>query len=256
MSRFFPLLAVLPLVFSCAHRPDFGAWGRLEDPGVVLRVIRERWQKVQGLAAEGKLALDSPRGSGTLRMAAEVRKPASVYLETRDILGIARGTFATDGERYAFYRPDENEFYSGPATADELGRFLPLALPPSRLADSMLGEVPLLDTDDARMNLLEGEGAYEILLRKGPISQRVVAGTRDLRLVSIQTRGAQAVDLACSDHEVALPDVPFPTTIELSIPSQNTKVKLRYTKLELNPPSEASDFVFQAPPGAKIMESG
>jgi|GEM_PF-5389251 len=255
MTRLLPLL-LLPILASCAHRADFGSYGRIEDPGVVLRVIRERWERVQGLAAEGKLALDSPRGSGTLRMAAEVRKPASVYLETRDILGIARGTFATNGETYAFYRPDENEFYSGPATAEELGRYLPVALPPERLVSVMLGEVPLLDTEDRRMSILEGEGVYEIVLRQGRVVQRVRAGTKDLRLVSIETRGVQDVDVACSDHELLEADLPFPTTVELTVPSQRTKVKLRYTKTTLNPPSEPADFVLQPPPGAKVMESG
>ncbi|HEY0839547.1 MAG TPA: hypothetical protein VGD74_05130, partial [Vulgatibacter sp.] len=68
--------------------------------------------------------------------------------------------------------------------------------------------------------------------------------------------GAEAIDVACSDHEEVLPDVPFPTTIELTVPSQKTRVKLRYTKLDANPPWDRSDFVLEAPPGAKIMESG
>jgi len=255
MTRLLPLL-IVPILASCAHRLDFGAYGRIEDPGVILRVIRERWERVHGLAAEGKIGLDSPSGSGTLRMAAEVRKPASVYLETRDFLGIARGTFVTDGETYAFYRPEENEFHTGPATAEELGRYLPLALPPEQLAGAMLGEVPLLETENLRMTVLEDEGAYEILLRQGRVSQRVRVGTRDLRLVSIQTRGIPSVDVACSDHEAFAEDLPFPTTIELSVPAQRTNVKLRYTKPTLNPPYDPSNFILRPPPGAKIMESG
>jgi len=250
------LLLLLPILASCAHRPDFGAYGRLEDPGFVLRVVRERWERVQGLVAEGKLALDSPDGSGTLRMAAEVRKPASIYLETRDFLGIARGTFATDGEAFAFYRPDENEFHTGPATAEDLGRYLPLALPPERLAGAMLGEVPLMDAEDVRMTVLEDGGVYEIVMRQGGVSQRVLVGTKDLRLVSIQTRGLPEVDVACSDHESLAEDLPFPTTIEISVPSQRTTVKLRYTRATLNPPYDPSDFVLRPPPGAKIVEPG
>ncbi len=240
---------------ACAHRPDFGSYGQIEDPEVVIQTIRERYARVDGLVGEGKLGLDSPQGSGTLRMAVEVRKPANVYLETADIFGIARGTLATDGRRFSFYRPDENVLYTGPATAEELGRYLPIALPPDRLAAAMLGQIPLLETDQVTITLEESTDTYLLLLRKGSISQRLRVGTRDLRLISIATRGEPAIDASFEDHETLLPGLPFGTTVNLEIPRQRTKVKLRYTKITLNPETSSGDFVLEAPPGARIEGS-
>lgn len=255
MTRLLPTLVLTFLATACTHRVDFGSYGRLEDPAFILRTIEARYSRVQGLAGEGKLGIRSPQGSGTLRMAVEVRKPESLYLETRDILGIARGTFATGGERFYFYRPDENVLYTGPATAEELGRFLPMALPPERLAGALLGEIPLLQGAELSLEVDERSATYLLVLRKDAELQRVRVGTKDLRLVSIETRGGEPIDAAFSNHEEKIPGVPFARTIELELPAQRTKVKVHYTSYQLNPSTSPGDFVIQVPPGARIEES-
>ena len=255
MNRLVPVLALASSLTACAHQVDYGRFGRLDDPEFILQTIEARNARVEGLVGEGKLGLKSPRGSGSLRMGVEVRKPESIYLETSDILGISRGTFATDGDRLYFYDPQENVFYTGPATAEELGRFLPIELAPDRLAQLMLGQLPILEDAEVRMEIDETVGLYVLYLRKGPSSQRVRVGTRDLRLVSIENRGPQPLSAEFSDHEELIEGLPFATTIDLSLPPQRTEVKLRYTRISLNPASEPGAFMIQPPPGARIEES-
>src|SRR4051794_16515330 len=116
---------VVPLLLSgCVHRVDFGPRGRIEDPAVLLEGVKAHYAAVRGLAGEGKIAADTPELRGQLKMAIEVQRPGSIYLEMADILGNLRGVFATDGERYGFWRADRNTFASGAATAEEIGRYL------------------------------------------------------------------------------------------------------------------------------------
>ncbi|WP_373048151.1 DUF4292 domain-containing protein [Vulgatibacter sp.] len=244
-----PLLALL--LPGCPRRLDFGTYGRLDDPFYVLQVIQNRYQQVGGLVGEGKLAVDSKEVSGTLRMAVEVNEPAFIYLETVDVLGTPRGTFATAGERFAFYQPGENVFYTGPATAEQLGRFLPVSLPPEDLAAAMLGELPLLfDAEEARMEVDETAGTYVILLRRGVVRQRLEVATRDLRLIAVETRGMQAIDGSFDDFEELLPGLIFPTTVVLETP--RAEVRLRYTDIRLNPEVVPANFELQPPPGARV----
>lgn len=250
------LLLLLPLLLcGCPRRIDFGTYGRLEDPAFILRMVQARYQAVTGLVGEGKLSVDSPDASGTLRMAVEVAEPASIYLETADLLGTPRGTFATDGETFAFYRPDQDVFYTGPATAEIMGRFLPVALPPDQLASAMLGEIPILDEPEAmELELDDVAGTYVIKLRKGAVQQRVTVGTKDLRLISVETRGAPAVDAFLEDHEELAKGMPFPTTVILKARRARTEVKLRYTDIKLNPASKPESFRLKSPPSAKVEQ--
>lgn len=244
------------LLFSltaCPHRVDFGRFGRLEDPLFILDTLRGRYEVVDGLVGEGKLAVDTPDVDGTLRMAVEVDEPGSIYLETADIVGTPRGVFATDGEEFAFYDPGQNVFWTGPATAELMGQFLPVSLPPGQLVSAMLGEIPLLlEPDDVRMELDDVAGIYVIHTRQGRVRQRIEVATRDLRLISVETRGGPAIDAFLDDHEELIPGLPFPTTVRLLVPGKETEVTLRYTDIRLNQASRPASFVLSPPEGAKV----
>lgn len=250
MNRSF-LLATAVLLAGCPHRVDFGPQGRIDDPAVVLAAVQQRYDAVHGLAGEGKLAADTPDVDGTLKMALEVSAPASIYLETADFFGTPRGTFVTDGDRFMFYRPDEDTFVDAPATPEHIGRYLPLPLSAEDLASALLAEPELLD-GEARLEVDEAADAYVVTLRKGGLLQRVRVGTRDLRLLSVETRGAPRYDAFFEDHE-RMSGVLFPRTIVLRVPRARAEVKLRYTDIHLNPASDPATFRLTPPSGARVL---
>lgn len=240
-------------LLSCAHRVDFGPTGRLDDPHEILSILHGRYERVTTLRGEGRLSIDSPRGSGSLRFALDAAKPDSLYLETADILGIARGTFATDGDTFAFYDPGENVFYQGPAHQEILGRFLPVALPPNEIVALLLGQPELLwEAEDATLEV-EEDGFYRLELRQGQVRQRVRVATRDLRLVSVQTQGKPAVEVQLSEHAHLLPDLPFPERIDLVDRRSRTSLRVRYREILLDEAMPPESFVLQPPPGARIV---
>lgn len=249
------LLALFSLfcLAACAHRIDFGPWGQIEDPERILEVIQGRYQEVSGLVGRGRLGIQSPQGSGSLRMAIEASKPGFLYLETADILGFARGTFATNGANFYFFRPDENLFLTGPAERDRIGELLPLPLSPAEMVEALLGQIPILSHERIRMELDEREGAYLIEIRSADgAEQRIRVGTRDLRLLSVETLGAPLLDARLSRHEEILPGNPFPRELLLRTPDRQTELRIRYTDIELNPSVDPSTFILNPPPDARI----
>src|SRR5690606_13007470 len=104
-------------------------------------------------------------------------------------------------------------------TTETIARFLPVRLPPEELAAVLLGEIPLLfEPEEARIQLDDAAGIYVLLLRAGEVRQRVEVATRDLRLISVETRGRPAIDASLSDHRALLPDLPFATDLVLRTP--------------------------------------
>jgi hypothetical protein len=252
MRRILALAPLSLLLAGCPVHVDYGPHGRIEDPAFVIRTLRHRDALVRSLAGEGRLSLDSPEGSGTLRVAVEVARPDRIYLESADLFGTPRGTFATDGERFAFYRPDEKVFVEGPATAEAIGRFLPVDLAPEELADLLLATFPILD-GEARMEVDPDASAYVIVISAPEGRQRLTVGTRDLRLISIETRGARSYDafLEAFDDRV-LPGQVFPKGIHVVLPSRKTEVRLRYGDIALNREPDPASFRLAPPPGARI----
>lgn len=249
------ILALVPLslvLAGCPVRVDYGPHGRVEDPAFVIRTVRHRQGLVRSLSGEGRLSVDAPEGSGTLRVAVEVAQPDRIYLETADLFGTPRGTFATDGTRFAFYRPDEHVFVSGPATADAIGRYLPVDLAPAELAELLLAEFPILD-GEARMEVDPDASAYVIVIAAPGGRQRLTVGTRDLRLISVETRGERSYDafLEAFDEKL-LPGHPFPKGIRLVLPARRTELRLRYGDVALNGEPDPAAFQLAPPPGARI----
>lgn len=245
------ILLVLLALAGCAHRIDYGPRGPIHDPDEILDVVRERYARIETLRTEGRLSIESREGSGSLRMALEIAKPDRLYLETADILGNARGTFSTDGESFVFYDPGENVFYTGPASARMLGQFLPVSLPPAEIVPLLLGQPPLLEGAEARLEV-EPEGVYRLDLRRGSTRQRIRVGTRDLRLISVETRGIPVVDLRALEHRSIEPDLPVPTALELHERRSGTTVRVRFGDPAWNVETDDALFHLRPPPGARV----
>lgn len=246
------LLPALLLFTACPPRLDFGTYGLLEDPALILDTVARRRSRIASLSGEAKLTVESPEGSGSLQAAVVVQEPGSVYLETADFLGTPRGTFVTDGNAFAFYQPAENKLLVGPATAARMKRYLPVALGPTELVAALLGEVPLLGAAGARLALDDEAGAYVLQLSEGAVSQRVLIGTKDLRLLSVETRGADRYDVFFEDHEELVPGIPFAKKLRLVAPGGRTQVQIRYKEITLNAVTRPEDFRLVAPPGTTV----
>lgn len=253
MRRRIPtLLSLAFLLAGCPIRVDYGPYGRLEDPEFVIRSIRHRYRLVRSLAGEGRLSVSAPEGSGTLRVAMEAARPDRLYLETADLFGTPRGTFATDGVRFAFYRPDVNVFVEGPATPEAIGRYLPVNFTPPELARLFLAEFPILE-GQARMDVDPDALAYVIVIVAPEGRQRLTVGTRDLRLIAVENRGARSYDafLDAFDDEL-LPGHVFPKSIRLVLSERRTELRLRYGELAVNREPDPASFRLAPPPGARI----
>jgi hypothetical protein len=252
MRRILALVPLSLLLAGCPVRVDYGPLGRIEDPAFVIRTIRHHDALVRSLAGEGRLSIDSPEGSGTLRVAVEVARPDRIYLESADLFGTPRGTFATDGARFAFYRPDENVYVEGPASAGAIGRYLPVELGPDELADILLATFPILD-GEARMEVDPDASAYVIVIAAPGGRQRLTVGTRDLRLISVETRGARSYDAFLDGFDdKLLPGQVFPKGIRVVLPGRRTELRLRYGDLALNREPDPASFQLSPPPGARI----
>lgn len=105
----------------------------------------EPFPPTAALSATARIRTRHRGQSVSLRVALLVKKPASLRLESLPLMGPPDFFLSIAAGELRVFFPGEGggRFYSGPATAQNLSRFFPLALPPAAVVSMLLGEAQL-----------------------------------------------------------------------------------------------------------------
>lgn len=235
-----------------ARRIDFGSTGQLDDPGAVLAAVETRERQLHSVKGQGKLSISSPQGSGTLDVFVAAARPGSLHIESLDFFGRPQAVLVSDGTRFGLFDVANGTYYTGPASPQNLARFLQAALPPDHLVGILLGAAPRLDVPDPKLRLDEKAQAYALTLQDAETLQTLWVDPIRLRVTRSDRQGANAYGLAFSDFEEA--NIVFPKAVGLQIPSAKVELKLRYTEATFNGSPEPELFDPTPPEDIPVVE--
>lgn len=250
------VLSLGAVLLGCPRNLDFGGRGEIKDPQELLRALAAEEAKVVTVHGDGKLKIDSPQGAGALSMFLWVSRPSLVHLETLDFFGKPQGVMTTDGTRFGLYQAQEGRFYTGPASPQNLARFLPIVMAPAELTMLMLGQPARIPHSDAKLELDHEAGAYRLTLTAGDVTQRIWVHPRFLRAVRSEVGGPNAFG---ARFEVLEPigvsgAGMFPRVITLEAPAAKTRLELRYSEVKFNESPDLTMFEAEAPEGVESVE--
>jgi hypothetical protein len=252
--------AALLALLACSACPRqlplrFGPEGEIRDPAVLLHTLRARGERLQSLTASARVTVHGPHG-GTTGMEIAAKKPSFLRVEVDGFFGNPVALLATDGRRVQISRLDQGVFAEGAATAANLARLLPAALPPDLvvgllLADPLAGGgpylsgPPLMSLDPARRAYVlriyaaEAEGAAQV----------VYLDTETLAPIgTVAPFGGY--EAWFRDPEV-LSGVEFPQAIEVRAGAAD--VEIHYKDVQLDPQLDDAFFHLSAPAGARLV---
>jgi hypothetical protein len=251
------LLLLLLAAAGCPRggvSPDLGA-----DPARLLAELREGQARVQRVQGSARVRIASPEVKGTLLELVVAEKPARVRLETLDFFGNPVAVLVADGDRFGFYDSRSRTYWRGDATAENVSRFLPVALPPEELVTILCGSAPLLPAEPLEARPRDGKA--ELVLARGDVAQQLVVG-EGLAVETSRVRrahpepAAQAVfyDLDFGSFR-SVAGVRFPGRIRLDAASAGARVELEWRQdLEVNGRLERELFALAPPRGAKVVD--
>ena len=251
-----PALALLAFALAaCPPVLRFGPDGEITDADYLLRRLDARSATVRSVKAEAKVTLKTPQQSGTAGQFVAALRPASLHLETLNFFGKPIAALATDGGSFGLFVEEGATAYSGPASAANVGRLLPVAIEPAEAVAILLGDVVRLRGAAARVELDRDARAYLLTLTRGAVTQRLWVGTEDLRLLRADVRGTAGLEVAFDDFQ-AFGSAIFPVQINLKTLAadgspEGTQVGLSYKDVELNVALEPALFALEPPPGAR-----
>ncbi|MGV3619760.1 MAG: DUF4292 domain-containing protein [Archangium sp.] len=226
---------------------DFGRDGEPKSAEDLLKRIEFVEAQVTSIKGDAKLFVDSPQGKGSVTLFVGVAQPSLVHIEQLDFFGRPQGVFVTDGERFGLYQAAENTYFRGPATAPNLGKFLPVVMPPSELASVMLGRAPRIAHESLSMRF--ADGLFVLTLKKGSVTQTLHVQPPSYRAVKSAVEGIDAYELAFSDIEDN-----FPKTVFLKAAKAKTSVELSLKSVTVNEEPDLTMFDLQAPEDIPVVE--
>jgi hypothetical protein len=254
MTRALLLLASCLVLWGCPRRIDYGPQGRIDDPEALLRLLGEGDRQVVTLEGESRIRVDTPEARGAFSMFVALARPALVHLEPLDFFGRPQAVLVVNGDRFGLYQAQDNRYYHGPASPQNVSRFLPIALPPGELTQIMLGQAPLLphqrlslEVDDQRCL------CYRLTLHRGEVTQLLEVDPRLLRVRRSQVRGVAAYDLEFGDF-LEQGTVIFPRRVRLRAEHAKVDFDLRYQDVVLNQAPDLTLFDLEPPQDVPAIE--
>lgn len=250
-------LLVLPLLLAfsgCPRRPvDFGVDGAPTSAAALLQRVAWAEAQVVTLKGEARLSVDSPQGKGAATLFVAVAHPARLHLEQLDFFGRPQGVLVTDGETVSLYLAQEGTAYRGPATPANLGRFLPLVMPPAELAAVLLGRAPRIAAAAPELRFDERLGRFVLTLARGEARQVLEVQPPSYRVVKSTAAGLGAYDLEFADV-APFGAATFPRRAALSAPAAKTSLTLTWKDVTLNEAPDPALFSLEPPEGVPVVE--
>jgi outer membrane lipoprotein-sorting protein len=253
MNRAAAAIFLVVLCSGCPKRIEFGPEGPIDDPEKLFQLTRQAQANVVTLQGDAKLRVNSPQGSGTLSMFVAISRPGLMHLETFDFFNRPVAALVSDGQRFGLYQTEGNVFYQGPASPENVSRFLPVVLPSEELVAVMLGQVPFIPAERKTLDLDRSEGVYVLKLFRGGVTQTLQVHPKFYRVVRSEVRGVPGYDLVFDDFKEKGTGV-FPGEVKLLAESAETELRLRYSDVTLNAPPDLTLFELAPPEGARVVE--
>ena len=253
MNRLAAAIFLAVACSGCPHRIEFGHEGPIEDPEKLFSLVSQQQANLVTIQGDAKLHVSSPQGSGTLSMFVAISRPGLVHMETFDFFNRPVAALVSDGQRFGLYQTEGNLFYKGPASPENVSRFLPVVLPSEELVAVMLGQVPFIPAEKKTLELDRKEGVYVLKLYRGPVTQTLQVHPKFYRVVRSEVRGVPGYDLAFDDFQGQGPQV-FPKEVKLIAEVAQTELRLHYSDVSLNARPDLTLFELEPPEGARVVE--
>jgi outer membrane lipoprotein-sorting protein len=253
MNRLAAAIFLAVVCSGCPHRIEFGPEGPIDDPDKLFQLVTQAQENLVTLQGDAKLHVSSPQGSGTLSMFVAISRPGLMHMETFDFFNRPVAALVSDGQRFGLYQTEGHTYYKGPASPENVSRFLPVVLPSEELVAVMLGQVPFIPAEKKTLELDQKEGVYVLKLYRGSVTQTLQVHPRFYRVVRSEVRGVPGYDLAFENFQGEGSQV-FPKEVKLTAETAQTELRLRYSDVSLNARPDLTLFELAPPEGARVVE--
>lgn len=246
------LLLTLPLLSSCAQLAP-KLVGEPVSPDFSQELISE-WQtltaKNSSLSGLAKFEMVTPERTLKGTQVLILKQPDSLRAEVLSLFGSPLLLLAANGEQLGVHLPFENEFYTGEASAKNLGRFVRLPMHLQDLVNVLLYRPPMIAASSMEGYALQGQGW--LLERNKPPYRQELFFDEQKRLVEVNYYNRSGLSLAI-DYDGFSEEGLFPQEFDLKFPRMEITASLKFSELEVNGELSQDLFHLPIPTGAEVF---
>lgn len=249
--------AGLSLVASCAVTPA-SRLATPQDPAAVRARLLQDEADARTVSGLARLAFEGPHGGGSGSQAIVVALPDCARVEALTPLGTTALVAALRGDSLRAHSPVRQEYWTGRATRETLGRLLNLPVSPALLLRVLAGLPPLtVRADDPRVTMTPDGAAVRVESVDGDLWQRLWTGPGEVAVSrGVVGRGSEVlVSFAFADRRQT-DGREFPFAIFLEETATGTRLRLQYERVQLNRPADSDLFDVPQPsdPQTRIID--
>jgi hypothetical protein len=242
------------MLAGCPHRVvEYGPEGAPTSAEDVLRRVAAAETSVVGVKGDARLYVEAPQGKGAVGLYLAAQLPSLIHLEQLDFFNRPQGVLVTDGTTVGLYDAQDARYFRGPASPTNLGRFLPLVMPPAELAGLLLGRAPRIHADTSRFSFDPQTGLFVVELQQGGVVQTIKVAPPSYRVVESTVVGLPAYDLRYEELS-NLGGTTFPRKLTLDAKLAHTHLELTFKDITLNEAPDLTLFDLSPPDNVPVVE--
>jgi outer membrane lipoprotein-sorting protein len=247
---------------GCARRtapPD----NQVTEPEQLYDSMLARLDSVESARIVATLEYYADDGRAKLKQAVLVRRPASLRIETLSPFDSTLNVLASNGVRLKYFDLQNERFFEGQATADNVAKLIPIYISPRDLVNVMLGGPPTdkiegnpenweLEWDRRRgaYSLIApttGGGSMELFVqhRTWTVSGAVARDDQGEKIYEVRSGNFEAIENGVASMLV-------PRRIQFLMPERNIDASLDVERYDLNPDLADQFFELTAPEGMSV----
>ncbi len=255
-----PVLLIALLVLGMAACARMPAPPTRERPQVasaaeLFQHLQNQAAAVTSLKARGTVAVTSPQKNFSATVLLAAAKPSQVRLDILNFWGQSMVTFLSDGPELQMLVYNERTLYRGPASPENLRRFLPLAVSREDFIAALTGHLAYQLYDQPVMLSSPDPAVYllELTARSGAEKVRLTVDAQTLSLLGAQwfTPAGEETLKAEFVPGNGRSGAELPAEVYLASGDRLASVRLRYREQNVNAPVPADTWVLSTAGGVR-----
>ena len=257
MKRISIIILVSMLVFmgGCAglmkKRP-------LTLENITIAKIRHRIEqnnlKYHSLKANAQISVESPRVNFSAKSDIKLKKPDSLIIKIKAPFGMGFGTVFIDQNQFLAYSSFDNTLYTGNPQELKRTQFLPIDIKLENILQAFSG-IHLIEFFD-QDSLAIDDNKYLVIGSKNNQTMKYWIDPKRFVVTKFQlwNKGKKPLVVIEYDQFIKNDKLLLPKLIQITQPSQNTRLTILYSDREPNSKLKPSDFEINIPDHAKKIE--
>ncbi len=153
-------------LYGCVRRPKTFPTGPSPDASRILESLKQGKNELKSFRGVGKFKTVPGTNAKTFRMVWIGSQPQNLRVETLGPWGQPTFTFIINGSTFLLYSREDNRYFKGDATAENLSRFLSMRMRAEDLFGLLSGQPPILPFHHVKIRPSTAEGGWLLSLYK------------------------------------------------------------------------------------------